>query len=449
MATKWMEQSFFFDWTPIDDPTPVPITAQCETLQVKWSRQTATGRDPIAPYYLQIFTSNYVFPFQVAAGSGVTTNFTVPYAPGTQYQICMWDSVGSTGGCQAVYSTYAPSLTEDMAGKCANFSFPATSLSVDSSAGQYAWIPSCTDLVVKPTSGTPPYTFTVAPALHPPFNITNVGSDGVTWKVQLQWSTPFFVSLTDSTGLTWSYGPLHAGQGDDSCLVNIGPHASIVTLVGTAFGSLILGAVLAVLVLFLVNRRRDSRRGTWIPFQLTGKKSALVPTPYLDTPQLEADTSQLLGTGSNYDLGYSDRRDQNTSSATVTSYGRSTLQTNPGLAIPYRTEPFDPNSLNPGVEITEPTSPGGATLASPAERRSHVYVVHHDNGPAPVSIYAPDGADVVELPPIYSGPNRRRISPDGEILPPGAAPPDVRYGNQSGRVLPGPSTRIEKGRRVT
>lgn len=96
-----------------------------------------------------------------------------------------WDSVGSTGGCQAVYTTYAPSLTEDMAGKCANFSFPATSLSVDSSAGQYSWIPSCTDLVLKPTSGTPPYTFTVAPALHPPFNITNVGSEGITWKVQL------------------------------------------------------------------------------------------------------------------------------------------------------------------------------------------------------------------------------------------------------------------------
>ncbi|KAG9051532.1 hypothetical protein FS837_004042 [Tulasnella sp. UAMH 9824] len=341
--------------------------------------------------------------------------------------MCMWDSVGSTGGCQAVYTTYAPSVTEDMAGKCANFSFPATSLAVESSVGQYGWIPSCTDLVVKPTSGTPPYTFTVAPALHPPFNITNVGSEGVTWKVQLQWAIPFFVSLTDSTGLTWSYGPLHAGQGDESCLVNIGPHASIATLVGTAFSSLILGAVLTVLVLFLVNRRQDSRRGGWIPFRLMGKKSALVPTPYLDTPQLEGDTSQLLATGSPYDFGYSDRRDQNTSSATVTSYGQSTLQTNPGLAIPYRTEPFDPNALNPTSSGPDPTSPAVATLASPVERRSHVYVVHHDNGPAPVSIFAPDGAEVVELPPIYSGPPRRRISPDleGQGLPPGAAPPDV------------------------
>ncbi|KAG8954416.1 hypothetical protein FRC04_011743 [Tulasnella sp. 424] len=427
MATKWMEQSFFFDWTPIEDPTPVPITAQCEALQIKWSRQTATGPDPVAPYYLQIFTSNYVFPFQVAAGSGVTTNFTVPYAPGTQYQMCMWDSVGSSGGCQAVYTTYAPSLTEDMAGKCANFSFPATSLSVDSSAGQYSWIPSCTDLVLKPTSGTPPYTFTVAPALHPPFNITNIGSEGVTWKVQLQWAIPFFVSMTDSTGLTWSYGPLHAAQGDESCLVGVGPHASIAVVVGTAVGSLILGAVLTILALYLVNHRRDSRRGGWTPFRLTGKKSSLVPTPYLDTPQLDGDTSQLLATASPYDLGYSDRGGQRGSSATMTSYALTTIQTNqtnPGLALPYQAEPFDPNLLSPAGGAAEPTSPAGATLASPVERRSHVYVVHHDSGPAPVSIYAPDGADVVELPPIYSGPNRRRMHTDGEGLPPGAAPPD-------------------------
>lgn len=449
MATKWMEQSFFFDWTPIDDPTPVPITAQCEALQIKWSRQTATGPDPIAPYYLQIFTSNYVFPFQVAVGSGVTTNFTVPYAPGTQYQICMWDSVGSTGGCQAVYTTYAPSLTEDMAGKCANFSFPATSLSVESSAGQYSWIPSCTDLVLKPTSGTPPYTFTVAPALHPPFNITNVGSEGVRWKVQLQWATPFFVSLTDSTGLTWSYGPLHAGQGDDNCLASIGPHASIAAVVGTAIGSLILGAVLTILALLLMNRHRYSRSGGWIPFQLKSKKSSLVPTPYLDTPPLEADTSQLLATGSHQESGYSDRRDGR--SATASSYGQTSFRSNSGLGLPYPAEPFEPNTLSPGAAGMEPMSPAGATLASPEERRSHVYVVHHDNGPAPVSIFAPDGAEVVELPPIYSGPNRRRIPSDGDGqgLPPGAAPPDVRYGNQSGRVLPGPSTRIEKGRRVT
>lgn len=38
-----MEQSFFFDWDPPGEPTPVPTTAQCETLHVSWSRQAATG----------------------------------------------------------------------------------------------------------------------------------------------------------------------------------------------------------------------------------------------------------------------------------------------------------------------------------------------------------------------------------------------------------------------
>ncbi|KAG9017192.1 hypothetical protein FRB90_001411 [Tulasnella sp. 427] len=330
-----------------------------------------------------------------------------------------------------------------MAGQCANFSFPATTLSVESSAGQYAWIPSCTDLVLKPKSGTPPYTFTVAPALHPPFNITTVGSEGVTWRVQLQWAVPFFVSLTDSTGLTWSYGPLHAGQGDESCLVSLGPHASIAALIGTAIGALVLGAAFTVLALFLVDRRRNTPRGTWIPFQFMGGKSPLVATPYLDAPYSEGDTTQLLRTGSHYDLGYGDRRDQNASSATMSSFGQTTPRSGPALAIPYRTEPFDPNTLNPSRPGTEPGSPAGGIPGSPEERRSQVYVVHHDNGPAPVSIYAPDGAEVVELPPVYSGSSRRHppTAGEGHAQPAGVNP---RYGNQSGRVLPGPSTRIEK-----
>jgi hypothetical protein len=38
---------------------------------------------------------------------------------------------------------------------------------------------------------------------------------------------------------------------------------------------------------------------------------------------------------------------------------------------------------------------------SESQQRSNVYVVHHDGGHAPVTVYA-EGADVVELPPSYN-----------------------------------------------
>ena len=79
-------------------------------------------------------------------------------------------------------------------------------------------------------------------------------------------------------------------------------------------------------------------------------------------------------------------------------------------------EPFDvtPTSSprNPGVS----PPPGGNTTTSPANetvsgssdpmgqagRRTNVYVVHHDGGRAPVSVYTEEGVAVVELPPQYA-----------------------------------------------
>jgi hypothetical protein len=59
--------------------------------------------------------------------------------------------------------------------------------------------------------------------------------------------------------------------------------------------------------------------------------------------------------------------------------------------------------------VTSPTTatPADAVstsgLSDPADqsRRTNVYVVHHDGGRAPVTVYTQEGADVVELPPRY------------------------------------------------
>jgi hypothetical protein len=103
--------------------------------------------------------------------------------------------------------------------------------------------------------------------------------------------------------------------------------------------------------------------------------------------------------------------------------GRTTNMASGGLE--YVVEPFamptgspssppsDPNApLLQGGNVTSPTTmsradatstSGSSEPADPSGRRSgrNVYVVHHDGGRAPVTVYADEGAEVVELPPRY------------------------------------------------
>jgi len=82
----------------------------------------------------------------------------------------------------------------------------------------------------------------------------------------------------------------------------------------------------------------------------------------------------------------------------------------------YVVEPFTmlSSSSDPSVpHLPGNTAPSAVTLQSdaaaasgnnPAEqssRRTNVYVVHHDGGRAPVTVYTEEGAEVVELPPRY------------------------------------------------
>ena len=70
--------------------------------------------------------------------------------------------------------------------------------------------------------------------------------------------------------------------------------------------------------------------------------------------------------------------------------------------------PLLPSGHVPSPSVTSPTTPAPADAVStsgmsdPADgRRTNVYVVHHDGGRAPVTVYTQEGADVVELPPRY------------------------------------------------
>lgn len=284
VPTKWLNQSFFFSWDPVGAALPTPVTKQCDTISINWNRGTGTGPDPQAPYTLSLFTSSLQQPTLLTADGTVSQyNFTIPFASGTQYQVCMFDSLGATGGCQAVYTVVdgrpscgnaPPSLQPLLA--TANYSQGLLST--------YGWPDQCTDITVTPQNGKPPYTFMVLPALHPPVVYTSNSSDPITWKVSLSWGSSFFLSLTDSSDppLGWTHGPLHSGgNGGTTCLDtdalfskpgnnNSKGGVSVGVVIGTLFAGLVVGGILGFLVPFFIRRHRE-RNAT----HLTGRRSVL------------------------------------------------------------------------------------------------------------------------------------------------------------------------------
>jgi hypothetical protein len=72
------------------------------------------------------------------------------------------------------------------------------------------------------------------------------------------------------------------------------------------------------------------------------------------------------------------------------------------FGVPSTSRPSSPS--NPGVAspTTSPVPRGSSDPADQAGRRPNVYVVHHDGGRAPVTVYTEEGAAVVELPPQYA-----------------------------------------------
>jgi len=79
----------------------------------------------------------------------------------------------------------------------------------------------------------------------------------------------------------------------------------------------------------------------------------------------------------------------------------------PGGAVPT-TSPPDATSA---TGSTSPTELSGGSVGG-RQGRPNVYVVHHDAGRAPVTVYTEGGAEVVELPPRYAD-NGSGSSQDG------------------------------------
>jgi len=295
-----LQPGFFFDYNIATQPVPIPITEQCETIHIKWGRQGATGPNPVAPYSMVVYASTFITPFTIAMGSGLSFDWQVPFAPGTQYQICMWDANGVPGGCQAMYTVVQNSTVTQPS--CQNVTFPAL-LDVEATVpggpmSQYGFINQCTDLFVQPKSGKPPYTLTVAPALHPPFNITSDGMDPIDWTVSLSWAFPFFLSLQSSDGKLWSNGPLHAGgPGSSDCLApgTIPTSKAHATAVGAGLGGAFAAGLLAVLGTLLYLRVRA--RYAPAPVYAFDTRGRPVSASAAGTASTSAGTSSPAGAG--------------------------------------------------------------------------------------------------------------------------------------------------------
>lgn len=391
---SFLPQSFLFDWNPPGTTVPIPVTEQCSTLHITWTRGSgAVGPNPTAPYFLQIFTSTFIVPITVPAGGGTSFDFVVPWIPGTQYQICMWASNGASGGCQGLY-TVIPSSSNATSVSCQNVTYPTSAMSVNAAVvsgdfSQYGWIPQCTDIQVQGKNGTPPYQLTIAPTLHPPLLINSTTDNPIiNWTVSLTHGFPFFISLEDSQGNVWAQGPLHSGDGPDTACLDLNHSESgksslqLAPTIGAAAGGIVVGLLVGGAGILLLKRRRS---------RSPPARQSLSHNNELGQPHSPREVTGITSGGH---LG-------------------------PG-GLEYLVEPFsipgssssDPSDpLLPGGAPSPPSSPPDATSASGSTAptdgrggagRTNVYVVHHDGGRAPVTVYTEEGAEVVELPPRYA-----------------------------------------------
>jgi len=254
-----------------------------------------------------------------------------------------------------------------------------------------AWADQCTDISLKPLNGTPPFVLSVAPTYHPPMNITSNTMDAINWTVTLGWAHQFYLSLTDANGNSWMTGPLHSGgNGQTDCLVlggnNIGYAASLSSggditskvVIGSTIGAAVFGLLVGILFSYFWGRRQKHDN---IPEK--GKEKDVV----------------------------------------TTASPRATRFTVEPYPLPNQTDAQTPEASpkETGETITRSTSPNSISqtgrssemLRQTSETSSRqVYLVHHDGGRPPISIYHPEGANIVELPPSY-GP-RTPIEPRRE-----------------------------------
>jgi hypothetical protein len=310
----------------------------------------------------------------------------------------MFDSLGNTGGCQASYTVIPPLSTPN----CSNITFPPVldvQATVDNGQmSQFGWIDQCTDISILPKNGTAPYTLTIAPSLHPPYNITSNDMSSINWTNSLNYASEFYIGLYDSAGNMWSNGPLHSsGGGTIGCLAGNATLSSgrvqPAVAIGAGVGALVLGSLIGVAIAFFFIRRYYEKKMQADLASLNGSPGV---TAYSNLPR---------------DFQYRSIPTSGISNPTHTSGSSGGLNQLRSGSIQYHIEPFvmpDENgrlaladeARSTGHTVTTPEPVSSSSAAAP-QQQSHVYVLHHDSNVPPVTIYHESGTEIVELPPRY------------------------------------------------
>lgn len=271
--------------------------------------------------------------------------------------------------------------------------------------------------------------FKVAPALHPPYNITSNTNNPLNWTVSLSWAMPFFVSVVDGSGQLWSSGPLHSGGGPFSstgCLSgeqlvispcpeiseqlnfvprldrsSIQPYIAIVS----GGGGLLLGLLAGILIAWLFLWKSKKTKLDLLANSPTFGDPVVIPGQYpLHDQYAPIPTTSSSGLSTSLLHGYQVEpfrfpdEDGRVHSG-ITSQSHASGHT-PSLSatqhrLTYEREPSSPTAMQPqhtALQQSHDMTPS---------RPSQVYVVHHDSQTPPVTIYHQQGTEVVELPPRY------------------------------------------------
>ncbi|WWD21512.1 hypothetical protein CI109_105998 [Kwoniella shandongensis] len=290
-------QAFLFSYTTSN--LVLPVTATCPTplILTQLTPTNAHTSDPAAPYTMVMLVheqlvdsagKKYERVYSASMGVGdlsSTQEINHPLGNGTQFIGCIWGSNQVSGGCQDLYTVVPSERTADAYqyswSTCrasdvleswvtpSNQTLDVGVSGVSGDVSINAWPAACSDLQFTPKNGTPPYTLLIAPAAHPPVNITSATKAPMNYTIRLTHGQAFMVGMYDSVGNSWAFGPLHSGDASDlSCLaVATGQEVpkkgsgdfGIGALTGGVIAAFLIGAAGATIVMWYLGKRRKGR----------------------------------------------------------------------------------------------------------------------------------------------------------------------------------------------
>lgn len=220
--------------------------------------------------------------------------------------------------------------------------------------------------------------------------------------------------MVDSEGQTWAYGPLHSGgQGTTDCLSlsTSTPSSSMpkFTIAIASIGCLFAGILFGGAGSLIYHRRQKEPHYDSIQMERT-QKGRTTSTSHLGDEGLydnTASNTSLLPTqrspipgGLGYDIEPFRMPDTYSSSPNPSGSGAGWNQHQNNVS----NVPVTSDHLHDSTPTSSPSPVNPETSAQQQVGRipsNQVYVVHHDAGRAPVTVYTSGGAEVIELPPHY------------------------------------------------